>query len=297
MKIALLTIAAALLFPTTVFAKDRCSDPQDQATINECAGASLKQSDKKLNDFFKQIEVRLTDDADAKKLFVQAQREWIKFRDAECNFQTAGAGGGSMMSMLVAQCLDSLTRARVKDFEGYLNCQEGDMSCPVPASDSVDGNASAAASATTAKPASSTKDMSFNINVTLSAKAAAKLAAKKEGIVVFATYYGDPKKGAEKHTNEVGQISVSTADESLEISGKGGVAHISGIQIDPKSLDWVAGQVKVNVNVASARKSSSDNLLDCDFIDGPVATVQKSAPIEMHCYLIDEKHPNTKLLP
>ncbi|MCB5362387.1 hypothetical protein H0484_01275 [Pusillimonas sp. CC-YST705] len=63
MKIALLTIAAALLFPTTVFAKDRGSDPQDQATMNECAGASLKQSHKKLNDLFKHIEIRLTDDA------------------------------------------------------------------------------------------------------------------------------------------------------------------------------------------------------------------------------------------
>ncbi len=39
-----------------------------------------------------------------------------------------------MLPMLVAQCMDDLTQLRVKNFEGYLKCQEGDMSCPVPAS-------------------------------------------------------------------------------------------------------------------------------------------------------------------
>ncbi|WP_448786204.1 lysozyme inhibitor LprI family protein [Brucella intermedia] len=293
MKIAILTVAAILAFPSFASAKDKCASAQDQATMNACADASSKQSDKKLNNLYRQIEDRLNDDADTKKFFVQAQREWIKFRDAECNFQTAGSGGGSMMPMLVAQCVDSLTKSRVKDFEGYLRCEEGDMSCPVPAGDATPV---ADASATT-MPATSSKDMGFDVNVTLSNKAAARLAANKEGIVVFASYYGDPKKSAEKHTNEIGQISVSSGDESVEISGAGGIAHVSGTRIDTKSLDWVAGQVKVNVNVASARKSSSDNLLECDLIDGPVSNVRKAAPVEMHCYLIDEKHPDTRLRP
>lgn len=297
MKIAMLAVAAILAFPTMALAKDKCADPQDQATMDECAGASFKQTDKKLNDLYKQIEGRLKDDADTKRLLVQAQREWIKFRDAECDFQTAGAGGGSMLPMLVAQCVDGLTKARIKAFERYLKCEEGDMSCPVPASDSANDNAAMATTAPVAKPVASEKDLGFDVNVTLSSKAAAKLAAKKEGIVVFATYYGDPKKGADKHTNEIGQISVSTSDENVGISGAGGRAHISGAKVDPKSLDWVAGPLKVNVNVASARKSSSDNLLDCDLIDGPVANVRKNAPVEMHCYLIDEKHPDTKLRP
>ncbi|MER8873333.1 hypothetical protein NKI04_26085 [Mesorhizobium sp. M0814] len=42
-----------------------------------------------------------------------------------------------------------------------------------------------------AVPATAQGDLGFDINVTLSKKAAAKLAAKKEGIVVFASYYGD----------------------------------------------------------------------------------------------------------
>ncbi|MDX8446404.1 lysozyme inhibitor LprI family protein [Mesorhizobium captivum] len=114
------------------FAGDKCAEARDQASLNQCADASFRKSDKKLNALYKQIEARLKDDADAKELFVQAQQDWIKFRDAERNFQAAGAAGGSMAPMLALMCRDSLTQPRVKNFEAYLNCQEGDLSCPVP---------------------------------------------------------------------------------------------------------------------------------------------------------------------
>ena len=136
MKIVTLTAAMVLAMPAFAFAQDKCyDDAKDQAGLNACADAAFKKSDKKLNELYKQIEARLKDDADTKKLLIQAQRDWIKFRDAECGFQTAGADGGSMMPMLVAQCMDGLAQSRVKDFEGYLNCEEGDMGCPVPAAD------------------------------------------------------------------------------------------------------------------------------------------------------------------
>ncbi|MBZ9806659.1 MULTISPECIES: lysozyme inhibitor LprI family protein [unclassified Mesorhizobium] len=133
MKTAILTAAVVLAMPAFAFAKDKCADAKDQATMNQCADASFRKSDKKLNELYKQIETRLKDDADTKKLLVQAQQDWIKFRDAECNFQTAGAAGGSVVPMLLSMCMDGLTQSRVKDFEGYLNCKEGDLSCSVPA--------------------------------------------------------------------------------------------------------------------------------------------------------------------
>src|SRR5690606_11786572 len=139
------------------------------------------------------------------------------------------------------------------------------------------------------------QDMGFDVTVTLSKKAAAKLKAEKEKIVVFASYYGEPKSSAEKHANEIGQISVSPEDEDVEIAGTGGRAHISGAKVDKKTLNWVEGDVSVNVNVASARKSGSDNLLACDFIDGPVSNVQK-APVTLHCALIEENY-DTELKP
>lgn len=102
--------------------------------MNECAGKSFAEADKKLNDAYRQISDRLKDDAASKKLLVDAQRAWIAFRDAECNFQGGPPDtAGTIYSMVVAGCQESLTNSRLKDFQGYLNCQEGDASCPVPA--------------------------------------------------------------------------------------------------------------------------------------------------------------------
>ena len=119
MKTAILTAAVILAMPAFAFAQD--------------ADAASKKSDRKLNELYKQIEARLKDDAHTKKLLIQAQQGWVKFRDAECSFQTAGSAGGSVVPMLIAQCMDGLTQSRVKVFEGYLHCKEGDLSCPVPA--------------------------------------------------------------------------------------------------------------------------------------------------------------------
>lgn len=294
MKTAIVTVAMALAMPALAFAKDKgCDAAEDQPAMNACADAAFKKSDKKLNELYHLIDTRLNDDADTKKLLVQAQRDWVKFRDAACNFQTAEAAGGSMMPMLTAQCTDSLTQSRIKNFEAYLKCEEGDMSCPVPAA--AVSTAAPSMPAPAAPLATAQGDMGIDVNVTLSKKAAARLAAEKEGIAILADYYGDPKKSAEKHANEIGQISLEQQDEKVEIPGTGGHAHISGAKVDAKRLDWLSGPVNVNINVASARKSSPDNLLGCDFIDGPLSNAQKEA-VTLHCALIEENY-NTELKP
>jgi len=131
MKFAILATMVAWAMPSIALAADKCADPQDQATMNECADASFKANDKKLNALYRQIETRLKDDPETIKLLVQAQRDWVKFRDAECAFRTSG--GGSAAPMVAALCANGLTQSRLKDFERYLMCEEGDMSCPVPA--------------------------------------------------------------------------------------------------------------------------------------------------------------------
>ncbi|MBD2749560.1 DUF1311 domain-containing protein [Microvirga sp. BT688] len=132
MKTAMLTVATILAMPALALAADKCANAVDQVTMNACADAAFKQSDKKLNELYRQIEARLKDDADTKKLLVQAQQVWVKFRDAECSFQTSASAGGTLTPMLVSMCMDGMTQSRVKDFENYLKCKEGDLSCPVP---------------------------------------------------------------------------------------------------------------------------------------------------------------------
>jgi uncharacterized protein YecT (DUF1311 family) len=132
MKTAMLTAATILAMPAPALAADKCANAVDQVAMNACADAAFKQSDKKLNELYRQIEARLKDHADTKKLLVQAQQAWVTFRDAECSFQTSASAGGTVTSMLVSMCMDGLTQSRVKDFESYLKCKEGDLSCPVP---------------------------------------------------------------------------------------------------------------------------------------------------------------------
>ena len=127
-------LLAAPLFAGVARAADDCANASDQATLDACAGKDFDAADKKLNDAYKQITDRLKDNAGSKKLLVDAQRAWVAFRDAECNFQ----GGppetaGSVRPMVVANCQAGLTTLRLKDFQDYLHCEEGVLDCPVPA--------------------------------------------------------------------------------------------------------------------------------------------------------------------
>ncbi|WP_336801360.1 lysozyme inhibitor LprI family protein [Kaistia sp. MMO-174] len=110
-----------------------CDNAEDQATMTACADMALKATDRQLNTTYQAITRRLADDPDTAKQLVAAQRAWIAFRDAECDFRSSGVSGGSAYPMVRAACLDGLTRTRLDQLKTLLVCQEGDMSCPVPA--------------------------------------------------------------------------------------------------------------------------------------------------------------------
>ncbi|PBB25070.1 MULTISPECIES: lysozyme inhibitor LprI family protein [unclassified Mesorhizobium] len=131
-SLATLLLAAPLLAVPARAAAD-CANAQDQTTMNLCANKDFDAADKKLNDAYKQIEGRLKDNAASKKLLVDAQRGWVAFRDAECKFQGGPIDqAGTVYPMVVTNCQTALTNDRLKDFQTYLNCPEGELNCPVP---------------------------------------------------------------------------------------------------------------------------------------------------------------------
>lgn len=133
-KAAILAATLAIIVSAPAAKADECDNATGgQAGLDQCYDKVFKKSDAELNKLYKQIEARLKDDAATTKLLVTAQRAWVAFRDSECNFQSAGASGGSIGPMIHSMCLDGLTQSRIKDFQGYLKCEEGDTSCPVPA--------------------------------------------------------------------------------------------------------------------------------------------------------------------
>jgi len=113
-------------------ARAACED-LPQRDMNVCADEAFQKADANLNALYQEIRQRLAGEADIAALFVAAQRAWLPFRDAECKFAASGVSGGSICPTIYAGCLERLTKARVEDFQTYLACEEGDLSCPVPA--------------------------------------------------------------------------------------------------------------------------------------------------------------------
>ncbi|WP_108660502.1 lysozyme inhibitor LprI family protein [Acuticoccus kandeliae] len=109
-----------------------CGADANQSQLNMCADKAYGAADAALNTHYEAILSRLDGNDAAIDALRAAQRAWITFRDAECAFAASGVEGGSAYPMVLAGCLEDLTEARVEALEGFLACEEGDMSCPVP---------------------------------------------------------------------------------------------------------------------------------------------------------------------
>ena len=128
MKRIILT-ALALLFSANALADD-CGSASSQTDMNICADNQLKAADKKLNDTYGIVMKRVPEAN--KGLLKSAQQKWIALRDADCEFVASGTEGGSVQPMIRLQCQTDKTVERTAWLESLLNCEEGDLSCPVP---------------------------------------------------------------------------------------------------------------------------------------------------------------------
>lgn len=100
----------------------------NQASMNQCASQEYKALDAELNTQYNAQMGYLKTPA-RKKALQDAQKKWIAFRDADCQYQAGKREeGGSMWPLVQAQCLSAQTKVRVEQLEAYTACrQEG---CP-----------------------------------------------------------------------------------------------------------------------------------------------------------------------
>jgi len=120
-------LSAILAFAThSAYAVD-CNNAMTQADINQCAGAEYKKSDVQLNKVYKQVIGKV--DPSQQLQLKTAQNAWIKFRDADCAFQTAAVEGGSLYATVLTGCLEAKTATRTKELATFLHCKEGDSTC------------------------------------------------------------------------------------------------------------------------------------------------------------------------
>ena len=88
-----------------------------QQAMNRCAGDAYQRADAALNAQWAKVLSVYGDDAESKKLLLDGQRAWLKYRDAQCKLAALDSVGGSMWLMLNSGCLASLTRQRVKELK------------------------------------------------------------------------------------------------------------------------------------------------------------------------------------
>lgn len=99
--------------------KLNCNNAQTQVEINQCAQISYQNADKKLNQVYQKLVPTLS--SSSKKKLVTAQQAWIKFRDANCEFETSQYEGGTIAPTIYFGCLEQTTQQRTQQLEEYLN--------------------------------------------------------------------------------------------------------------------------------------------------------------------------------
>ena len=110
-----------------------CIDPQDQYSMTYCAGVDYEAADAELNELWPDMvaAARQNDEyvaEQAKSMGVPttvealraAQRAWIAYRDAQCDYEAYEVFGGTAQPMVGSLCLARLTNERVALFRQAL---------------------------------------------------------------------------------------------------------------------------------------------------------------------------------
>jgi uncharacterized protein YecT (DUF1311 family) len=124
--IAALLLALALQSPSAAQAGEPdCNDAETQMDMNHCAGERFGQADAQLNRVYRDV-VRQEQAADRdavgmidshptnEEALRASQRAWLAFRDAQCEYESFEARGGSMQPMLYEDCRARMTRERIR---------------------------------------------------------------------------------------------------------------------------------------------------------------------------------------
>lgn len=120
-----LFLLAALMLPLVAMADTGCNDmdvPEGSAIYANCtAELQLTAADKRLNETYKKLQQNMLPDGPnnhPKKALIEAQRAWIKYRDASCEFVGEITGAASAWkSAKFVECQTELTAKRTAELE------------------------------------------------------------------------------------------------------------------------------------------------------------------------------------
>ncbi|MEA3011732.1 MAG: hypothetical protein QOD42_277 [Sphingomonadales bacterium] len=119
-------IALALLAAVQPMSAQECALVTTQMELTACAQQDFERADAELNRLWREIiegarETDRTpgngrtaeDNRSEAAILRRAQRAWLAYRDAQCEYEGLGNRGGSLEPMDVNLCLARLTRERI----------------------------------------------------------------------------------------------------------------------------------------------------------------------------------------
>lgn len=123
----------------------------------------------------------------------------------------------------------------------------------------------------------------LTVDIELSDAAARRLHQDAETIVVYVSYFGFATPAARDMADDLGMVDLGSA--SPELAPGSHQAVFDGSQFKRDRVRLISGGPRVNINVLSGRRSSEDNILDCDLYEDSLAIATRS-PIRLGCKLL-----------
>lgn len=124
-KRSLVALALTLGASTAALAEEpsasytACMDSANTTVaMGHCIKTETTQQDARLNKAYKGLMGKL-DDAQKKRLR-GVQRNWISYRDANCQFHGSAYAGGTLAGVAAGTCLMDMTRERAAELERLL---------------------------------------------------------------------------------------------------------------------------------------------------------------------------------
>ena len=97
----------------------RCYDEaRSTYAMRQCNAEEFRIYDQALNESYRQLMQRL--DPTERRNLREAQRAWIRYRDAECRFEGFAMRGGTGEALLVGECLAEMTQRRAGELRKIL---------------------------------------------------------------------------------------------------------------------------------------------------------------------------------
>ena len=104
--------------------KDPCENPTTTVEMQECALKKYRAADTELNAAYQVLvdKIKSASYQNGQRL-VATQKAWIKFRDANADFEASFYDGGSIKDQIRLDALTRMTQARTKEINDLISSE------------------------------------------------------------------------------------------------------------------------------------------------------------------------------